>query len=91
LRRLCSRNSSVDLCSAGRTESRSPMCKAAYKRSMAVNSTFERRCLQSTALSVSALVIGSFHTAPFQLTGGEMWMSSLLVCRPVLRSASSSE
>jgi hypothetical protein len=90
LRLFCSRNSSVD-CSAGRTEWRISLWMAAYRRSMAVKRALPSRCLQNTVLSASALAISFFHTAPFPFTGGEKWMSCLIVCRPVLRSASSSE
>jgi hypothetical protein len=56
-----------------------------------VNSAFPPICLRSTALSVSALVMSSFRTAPFPLAGGEMWMSCFIVCRPAPRSDSYSE
>jgi hypothetical protein len=41
---------------------------------MTVKSTLTSKCLWSTVPSASLLVTNSFHTAPFPITGGDMWI-----------------
>jgi hypothetical protein len=81
---LCSRNSSVgSSCSgSGWRESRNSLWVAAYRRSMAVKSALPFRCLHSTILSASALVVISLHTVPFPFARGEMLISCPIVIRP---------
>jgi hypothetical protein len=57
---------------------------------MPVNSALPVRCFQSTALSASALMSRSFHTAPFPLLQGDACTSYLIVIRAACISPRSS-
>jgi hypothetical protein len=63
---------------------------AAYRRSMPVKSYFPLRCLHSTVLSASALVVSSFHTAHFPFKRGKLWISCTNISRTVRTSHISS-
>jgi hypothetical protein len=63
LRLLCSLNSSAGSSCSGWRESRISLWLAAYRRSMPLKSALPSRCLHSTVLSASAIVVVFPHRA----------------------------